>query len=70
MFPLFYVDPDTKRTSFKPQKGYFPVVHNTSSQGTQYVVQLENNLHQPLEDRDWVVKTFRQMIFLDQCYWM
>lgn len=65
MFPLFYVQLDSKRTSFMRKKGYLPVVNN----GSVFRIQIAENEYQELEDRTWVLTTFKNMIFLDQCYW-
>ena len=66
MFPLFYVKPDSKKTSFCSRPGYMPVL----KVGSTFMIQLPNNEFQPCEDETWVLTTFRNMVFLDQCYWI
>lgn len=65
MFPLFYVDLTTKQTSFLPRPGYKPIFRQKKG----YAVQLAPDEYQPCEDETWVLKTFRNMLFLEQCYW-
>lgn len=65
MFPLFYVQLDSKRTSFVRKEGYLPVLNY----GSVFRIQIAENEYQELEDRTWVLTTFKNMIFLDQCYW-
>jgi hypothetical protein len=65
MFPLFYVNPHSKKTSLYRKPGYLPVL----KQGAIFVIQSTDEEFQPCEDESWVVNTFRNMMFLDQCYW-
>jgi hypothetical protein len=65
MFPLFYVQFGTKKTSFYQQPGYVPVL----KKGSTFVVQLSEEDVRLCEDDTWVTTTFRNMMFLDQCYW-
>ena len=65
MFPLFYVDPCSKNTSFSSKPGYLPIYR----QGVGFVVQVAPDEFQPCENETWVLKTFRNMLFLEQCYW-
>jgi hypothetical protein len=65
MFPLFYVQPKSRRTSFLRKEGYFPVVNH----GSVFCIQVSEDEFEELQDRTWVTTTFKNMIFLDQCYW-
>lgn len=71
MFPLFYLHMPSRTAQFqrpvsKDSKDYLPVFSYNGS----YAVQVSNEEYKELEDREWVVKTYRQMLFLDQCYWV
>lgn len=65
MFPLFYVRPKTLHLCNVPKQGYFPVV----KQGQEFGILTEEEEFEKLADQDWVVPTFKKMLFLDQCYW-
>lgn len=64
MFPLFYYNPSHKRCKWNKEHGYVAVVIQQKTYGT-----VENNEFKPLPDQSWVLRQFKNMVFLDECYW-
>lgn len=64
MFPLFYYHPVQKTFKWKKEPGCVQVVCHKSKYGT-----LDDNEFRELPDQSRIVSQFKNMVFLDQCYW-
>lgn len=66
MLPLFYFNPRNKSWSFDKKDGFLKVMRNNGMYG--FVSPSEEFCQ--FEDQTWVVTQFKNMVFLDQCYWV
>lgn len=61
----FYFNPRQKTCSFTSKDGYVPIARFNN----KYGFLLNNSDFKEFEDQQWIVTQFRNMVFLDQCYW-
>lgn len=66
MLPLFYFNPRNKSWSFDKKEGFLKVTRNNGVYG--FVSHTEEFCQ--FEDQSLVVTQFKNMVFLDQCYWV
>jgi hypothetical protein len=66
MLPFFYFNPQNKSFCLEKKEGVYQVTNNDKVYGFLS----SNNEFFEFEDQNWVVTQFKNMVFLDQCYWV